>query len=228
MISIFLPCRKGSQRVKKKNIRTFANIEGGLVRIKLDQLTQIKNADEILVSTNDTEVIEIALQIDDSRIKIDQRPEELCSNEATTDDLIKYVPSVVHNEHILWTHVTSPFIDHLIYDDAIHTYLQAMEAETSDSLMSVLALQTFLWDENGPVNYDRKIRKWPFTQTLSKLYEVNSGIFLTKRSTYLECEDRIGQKPYLYELKHLNSFDIDWEEDFVLAEKLFLIKNFKD
>ena len=32
-IAFFLPARKGSQRVKNKNTRTFAGIEGELIRI---------------------------------------------------------------------------------------------------------------------------------------------------------------------------------------------------
>ena len=34
----FLPCRKGSQRIKDKNIKKILNFEMGLVEIKLNQL----------------------------------------------------------------------------------------------------------------------------------------------------------------------------------------------
>ena len=45
----FLPCRKGSERVKEKNTRSFAGIEGGLTKIKLDQLIACPEIDEIKI-----------------------------------------------------------------------------------------------------------------------------------------------------------------------------------
>ena len=36
-IAFFLPTRKGSERVVNKNTRTFAGVEGGILKIKLQQ-----------------------------------------------------------------------------------------------------------------------------------------------------------------------------------------------
>jgi len=69
-----------------------------------------------------------------------------------------------------------------------------------------------------PINYDRTIEKWPRTQTLKPIHEVNSGIFMAASNLYERFGDRIGKKPYLYSLDKLISHDIDWIEDFVLAE----------
>jgi N-acylneuraminate cytidylyltransferase len=33
--------------------------------------------------------------------------------------------------------------------------------------------------------------------------------------------DRIGNKPYMYELTDFQAMDVDWEEDFKLAEILW-------
>ena len=44
--------RKGSQRVKNKNIRDFSGIEGGLTYIKLSQLLEVKEINTIIVSTD--------------------------------------------------------------------------------------------------------------------------------------------------------------------------------
>ncbi len=41
----FLPMRKGSQRVKNKNVRDFAGIKGGLTFIKISQLLRLQNVD---------------------------------------------------------------------------------------------------------------------------------------------------------------------------------------
>jgi CMP-N-acetylneuraminic acid synthetase len=54
------------------------------------------------------------------------------------------------------------------------------------------------------------------------LHEVNSAAFLAPLSIYSEYNDRIGPKPYLHTLDKLTAIDIDWEEDFIVAEQLLL------
>ena len=41
-INVFLPCKKGSSRVRNKNKRIFANVDHGLLRIKLNHLIKCK------------------------------------------------------------------------------------------------------------------------------------------------------------------------------------------
>jgi len=220
MITVFLPCRKGSQRVKNKNIRPFAGIDGGLARIKLEQISKIDGVREVILSTNDEEIIQIGNSLDIPHLRIDRRPEYLCANDTTTDELINYVSTLTNADHILWTHVTSPFIDVKSYNDAITKYFEILK-RGFDSLMSVTKLQTFVWDKNGPLNYDREVIKWPFTQSLEPIYEVNSGIFISSRKNYITFNDRIGMNPYLHILDGREAFDIDWEDDFSTAEKMF-------
>ena len=33
--------------------------------------------------------------------------------------------------------------------------------------------------------------------------------------------DRVGDNPYLFEMNKLNSLDVDWEEDFKIAEAVY-------
>ena len=220
MITVFLPCRAGSERVPEKNTRSFAGLEGGLLKIKLNQILKINLVDKIILSTNDPRVIEIAQNISD-RIVIDVRSEELSLSSTSTDDLIKYIPSIITEGHVLWTHTTSPFLTNDIYSEAIKIYLENLEIGIHDSLMTVNKLQTFLWDKNGSFNYDRKIEKWPRTQTIKELYEINSGIFINSIENYIKFQDRIASNPYLMNTKGYSSFDIDWPEDFELAEMIY-------
>lgn len=215
----FLPMRKGSQRVKNKNIKVFSDIIGGLTFIKISQLLKVKKIDKIIISTNDEEVKTIAKSFNDNKIIIDDRPESLASSETLTDDLIKYVPSIIKDGVVLWTHVTSPFVTDEIYTDMIDKYFQTNT--NFDSLMSVTKIQKFIWNENSPVNYDKEKEKWPRTQTIKPMYEINSGAFIASVNTYLKCEDRIGEKPFLYELGDKQAFDIDWQDDFDIAEVLW-------
>lgn len=218
-VTCFLPCRKGSERVPKKNIRPISDWPFGLLQIKLGQLLAARMIDRIILSTNDEEIIAYAESLNNPQLEVRLRDESLAASNTSTDELIEYVGSQVEEGHVLWTHVTSPFLAAPDYDSIIKKYLEQLE-KGYDSLMSVTELRGFLWDEAGPINYDRHVEKWPRTQTLKPLYEINSGAFLAPAEIYRTGKDRIGLRPYKYTLDRIQGFDVDWEEDFVIADAL--------
>ena len=223
-MKVFLPCRAGSQRILQKNTRDFAGNKKGLLGHKLEQLIRCDEIDGIVVSTNDPEVMSIALSMSSAKITIDNRPEDLCSNNASTDQLIKYAVSLFSDEHFLWTHVTCPFFDDTHYAKAIAKYFECLADNTYDSLMGVKKIQTFLWNQDGPM-FDRSQLKWPFTQLINPIYEVDSTIFIINSELSKAENDRIGNKPFMFENDDISSFDIDYPSQFTSAEKLQLIND---
>lgn len=222
-VSIFLPVRKASVRVLQKSTRPFADFQGGLLELKLQQLIKTRSVDEILLSTNDERAMEIGehFRKRDARVNIKVRPEELASSETDLSDLIAHAADIVSSDHILWTHVTSPFCDEHIYEEAIRIYLEKIN-ENYDSLVTVHKFQNFLWDKEARDIINRQgSRRWPNTQDLRSFYEINNAIFLARRSTYFKQRDRLGTDPFLYELKKIPSLDIDEEEDFTIAEAVY-------
>ena len=120
----------------------------------------------------------------------------------------------------IWTHVTSPFFSSINYDQAIDQYFSQISSNRFDSLMSVTKLQSFLWTNEGPFNYSILPHKWPSTQSLKEIYEVNSAVFVSSVENYRMFSDRIGQRPFFFNTSKLASFDIDWPDDFEPAEAL--------
>lgn len=213
----FLPCRKGSERVPRKNIKPFSMFKNGLIEIKLKQLCDCVEIDEILLSSNDEDILGFAESLGLKKITLHKRSENLSSSSTSTDDLMEHVLNVSEGEHILWTHVTSPFVNSVIYSDIIKSYFDSL-SQGYDSLMTVSKVQGFLWDDKKPLNYNRADEKWPRTQTLKPIYEVNSAAFVASRTIYEKNKDRIGDNVYLYELSGMDGHDIDWEDDFLLGE----------
>lgn len=218
-VSIFLPCRKGSERVPKKNIKPFSDFENGLIAIKLDQLVQVEAVSNIVLSTNDEEILEYAQVLNHPKIQTHKRRESLSSNKTSTDQLVGHALELIPEGHILWTHVTSPFLNAQVYKEIIKTYFNKLD-QGYDSLMTTNLIHSFLWNESAPINYDRALEKWPRTQTLEPIHEINSGVFLASANIYRELQDRIGEKPYLYPLDKIQGFDIDLEDDFKIAEAI--------
>ena len=220
-IAFFLPTRKGSERVKNKNTRPFAGSEGGLVENKIKQILATKYIDEILFSSNDEKCIAVAEKYQkDSRLKIISRPDELCLSTTNLQDLICYVPTITDAEHILWGHVTTPLAGADIYDTAIYQYKSKLK-EGYDSLVSVKELKNFLLNKQGVLVNNTADILWPRTKDLEPLYEINHAVFLAKRKVYVEQKNRIGKKPLLFLMDELHSKDVDWEEDFMIAEIIF-------
>jgi len=216
-VSCFLPCRKGSERIPNKNVKPFGQYQNGLLEIKLNQLLSAEHINKIYLSTNDESIIEYAHSLCSERIIIHARDEALSSSITSTDDLIQHAAELVDDEHILWTHVTSPFITQHIYDQMIIKYNEGLQ-KSYDSLMSVTEIYGFLWSQKGPINYDRSTEKWPRTQTLEPVYDINSGAFISSKENYIKFQDRVGKTPYLYVLNKKDGHDIDWPIDFLLAE----------
>jgi CMP-N-acetylneuraminic acid synthetase len=222
-ICFFLPTRKGSQRVKSKNTRLFSNIPGGILEHKLRQLMQCKTLARIVLSTNDELSIEVAHRLDPTQkqIAVVERPNNLCLDTTPLTELIAYVPEIVQESHIIWGHTTTPFVTAEEYDKGINLYFEKLK-EGYDSLISVMSLQNFLLDAQAKVfNYDAGANRWPRTQDLPVLYEVNHAMFITSRQVYQQQKNRVGQKPFLYEQDKIKSFDIDWEDDFLIAEAIY-------
>lgn len=216
-VTAFLPCRKGSERVPRKNIRSFAGFEHGLIEVKLNQLLAAKEIAEVVLSSNDDEILNFASGIRHNRLRIHKRADMLSSSTTSTDELVAHAVDLIPEGHILWTHVTSPFVNAESYDAIVHRYKEAL-TEGYDSLMTTSAIRGFLWSAHAPLNYNRALEKWPRTQTLEVVNEINSAAFLNSAENYRRMDDRIGAKPYLHEINKIMGFDIDWEDDFAMAQ----------
>ena len=219
-ITAFLPCRKGSKRVPSKNIRPFSTYQFGLLEIKLTQLIKCDEIENIFLSSDDVSVLDYGNSLKSSKIILDHRASDLSADDTTTDRLIQYAANVIHGDVILWTHVTSPFTSNKLYTKMIRDYFDGIK-NGYDSLMSVTPKYNFMCNSSGePINYSREFIKWPNTQNLDPVYDINSACFLSSRKNYVELNDRIGHRPMLFKMSELEAFDIDWPHEFLVAEKL--------
>lgn len=216
----FIPCRAGSERVKRKNVRPFAGFQGGLIELKLRQMATCPIFSEIIISTNDPEVKDYALWYaarHDPRIVVIDRPDYLGASSTSMGEFITYIANLRQEGVLFWTHVTSPFVSAQFCQSVADAY-EAGLAQGHDSLITVNKLHKFLWDENGPFNYDNTVEKWPRSQDIKALFEINHGVYALPFAVMREQNDRIGQRPIFFETPEVVALDIDWEEQFELLE----------
>jgi len=217
----FIPCRKGSERVKNKNTRPFASFQNGLLELKLLQMAKVSGIEKIIVSSNDDKVLEIVHKMRklDSRLTPMERPEEYGNSATSMESFTQYIAELEPEGSIFWTHVTHPFLSSDYYSEIIQKYLKIREMGY-DSLVTVTQIQKFIWSNEGPYNYDNTIEKWPRSQDLVPLFEINHGVYMLPFAKMRDVGDRIGNKPYLYNLPESAAQDIDWEEQFNILEDI--------
>ena len=221
LLGAFLPCRRGSQRILGKNTKPFAKNGESLLEIKLMQLSNAPSIDIIVVSTNDRLVKSIVEEFKSNskkEIQIIDRDEDLSSNIAKTDDLVKHASELLNTKFILWTHVTSPFMNEDLYEHCISIFKENFYSKKNNSLMTVNKLQKHIWDNKGPLNYDKDIIKWPNTQTLPERWLINSAAFIATKEIYVKDNDRVCKNPYYYEMNDFLSLDIDNIDDWKFAQ----------
>lgn len=221
-IIALIPARAGSERVKLKNTRPFAGFSGRLLELKLRQLALVPDVSEIIVSTNDPVVLDYAAHFsraEDSRVTPIERPDELGRSSTPMSAFIRYAATLRETGVMMMTHVTHPFMTSAVFSDLITAWHQAQH-KGYDSLVTVTKLHKFIWDENGPYNYDNTVEKWPRSQDIKPLFEINHAAYMMPFAKMREVDDRIGSRPYLHALPESSTMDIDWEDQFSLLEDI--------
>lgn len=222
-VTAVVPCRAGSERVKSKNTRPFAGFEHGLLELKLKQLTAVEQLEEIIVSTNDPVVAEFSGKFSaaqDPRVTVIERPDKLGRSSTPMSEFIQYLGGLREKGTMLMTHVTHPFMNSGIFAELIQAWTRAA-AQGHDSMLTVTKLHTFLWDAQGrPFNYDDSEEKWPRSQDIDPLFEINHAAYLIPFRTVLAAGDRVGRNPFMYEMSGQAVMDIDWEDQFHLLQDI--------
>lgn len=210
-----LPMKAHSARVPGKNFRDFAGKP--LFRWILDTLLQIDEIDLVVINTDARGVLaEHDLESGD-RVLIRDRKPELCGDFVSMNKVLKDDVDCIAAKTYLMTHVTNPLLKTETIRRALHKYEAALGEGRGDSLFSVNRFQTrFYRQDASPINHDpaNLIR----TQDLEPWFEENSNLYIFSPGSFAATHARIGQKPVLFETPRLESFDIDDQDGWNLAE----------
>jgi len=213
-IIALVPMRHHSQRVPGKNYRNLAGKP--LFHHIIETLNQVPLISGIVVDT-DSPVIIDQLEKTFPKVQVINRPQKLRADTIPMNEILMYDTGQVPADLYLQTHSTNP----LITAESINNALKLMIAKypAYDSLFSVTRIQARLWDSLfRPINHNPSILLQ--TQNLPPVYEENSCFYLFTRQTLEIRRTRIGERPYLFEISKSESWDIDEEEDFAIAEMI--------
>jgi CMP-N-acetylneuraminic acid synthetase len=214
-IVALLPMKANSERVKGKNFRDF----GGkpLFKWVLDTLLSVAEIDLIVINTDARHILAQYGLIDNERILIRDRNEEICGDLISMNLIIKDDIKNIDSDIYLMTHTTNPFLSRHSVEAAIEKFQIAVKAKGADSLFTVNKVQDRFYDVDvQPINHDpaNLIR----TQDLDPWYQENSNLYLFSKDSFFKTGARIGANPTMLVTAPYESTDIDTPDDWELGE----------
>jgi len=215
-ITVVVPVRKGSQRVKNKNFKPFA--DSNLLKVKLDVLKQVDVIDDIVVNTDSN----IALQIaDEYGVSKCVREDYYASSECNNSEFFQNIAENTNTDYVIYSPCTAPLIKVDTYYDFINRFRNAKDRY--DSLTTVTDVKQHLWLNEKPMNY--KPSDSPNTQDLPDIVSLTYGISIISKENMIKHRNVVGEKPLFYKLDDFEAVDIDNPIDFEFAE--FIYKKYR-
>lgn len=213
-IVALVPMRHHSQRVPGKNYRPLAGKP--LFEYILQSLLACPEIAQIVVDTDSQPVMD-GIRARFPQVILIERPPELRADEISMNEILAYDIAQVRADFYLQTHSTNPLLKPETIRRAIHTFLANYPAY--DTLFGVTRLQVRLYDQLGrAINHNPAILLQ--TQDLPPVYMENSCIYIFQAATLLQRRNRIGERPFLFEIDAAEGWDIDNELDFSIVEFL--------
>lgn len=217
-IAAIVPMRHNSERVPGKNYRAFNGKP--LFHHIVKNLLLVEAIGQVVIDTDSPTVMEYARQ-HFPQVLLLERPAHLRDGSIPMNDVLLNIIGQVQADFYLQTHSTNPLLSAETISRAVNLFLK--HYPIYDSLFSVTRLQTRLWDQLArAVNHNPAILLR--TQDLPPIYEENSCIYLFSKAILLERHNRVGHRPYLFEIAKEEALDIDEETDFLVAEMVHRIK----
>ena len=214
---IIIPARKGSNRIKNKNITNVCSKP--LISYTIENALTSQFSNDIFISTDCDEIKKIC---NNYPIFIINRPKKLSSDIATSESVLIHALDEIKKinkedpDFTILLQCTSPIRKIGDIDQAF----KKIKNLKGDSLISVTKSKKFLWkfkkNKFQSINYDFKKRKRE--QDFEEQYEENGSIYITKSKLLRKEKNRLCGKIIPFVMDPFSSVQIDEKEDLKLAK----------
>ena len=210
-VAAFVPVKLNNERAPGKNTKRFDD-GTPLITHFLKTLVQVPEIDELYVFCSREEIMDYIVP----GVRFLRRPEFLDTKEATPQDIISTFMSMVDADVYMVCHCTSPFVKAERFSECIHKVCE----EGYDSAFTGEKIQRLMWHDGQPLNFDAA--NVPRTQDLPVYYNEVSAAYVFKKETFETLHRRIGLNPYICEVSGVECVDIDYPEDFEIANAIYM------
>ena len=215
----FIPIKLTNQRLPGKNIMLLNGKP--LCNYIFKTISDVNTIDEKYVYCSDEAIRPYIEPYKKNGLRFLKRDTYLDGFQIKGLEIIERFVKDVDADIYVLTHVTQPFTK----SESIRTALDRVISGEYDSAFSAVVLQDYMWMNGKPFNYDMKniVR----TQDLEPIFMETGAFFIFRKEVFTELGQRIGRKPYIYEINQFEAVDIDTAEDFEFAKAvaIYLEKN---
>jgi CMP-N-acetylneuraminic acid synthetase len=211
-----IPIKLNNERIPGKNLKRFFDGKP-LVSFVQEALLGSKLLDEVYLYCSNDVIKEYVLE----GIAFLKRPEYLDGNGMNCNDIIREFMKEIDSDIYVVSHATAPFTK----SESVDVCIEKVGSESYDSAFLARRLQEFLWCEGKPLNFDPQ--HFPRTQDLKPIFSEAPGAYVFTRESFKKFDRRVGEKVYIHEISETESRDIDYPENFDIANAIYkeLVKN---
>lgn len=209
----YIPIKLNNQRTPGKNIKHFSDGKP-LMHFVQNAMLELKNKgliDDVYVYCSSEDVVPYLL----SGVKLLKRPEKLDRSDTKGREIYNSFFNTVKADVYVLAHATSPFVTIQHIEECVKN----VQSGDFDSAFCAKKIQNFLWKNNQPLNFtlDNPLR----TQDMEAIYMELSTPYVYSRETWERHQSRTGINPYICECNEIEAVDIDYPEDFELADAIY-------
>lgn len=220
-----ITARGGSKRIPRKNIREFCGHP--IIKYSIEAAISSKSFDEVMVSTDDKEIAEIARKYG-AKVPFLRSKENSDDYSGTVDVLLEVINEYKKIgkcfDYLCCIYPTAPFITAKKLTSSIKLL---QENKDCDCIIPVVKysypIQRSLKIDNGklkmnwPENYSKR------SQDLEDAYHDSGQFYITKTQQLLENKTLFSMNAIPVTISETEAQDIDNEEDWKIAEIKFRV-----
>lgn len=208
-----IPARGGSKRIPKKNIKPF--LGKPIIAYSIQAALQSKLFDEVIVSTDDTEISEIAQKYG---AKVLIRSNKNSDDYATLADVIEevkevYIAKKQFFDTICCVLATAPLVTAELIKEGYDTLINNNADSVRPVIKFAYPIQRAFRLENGKATFINQEHISTRSQDLEPAFFDSGMFYWMKFETGLK-----GANRYAFEISEMKAQDIDTLEDWQMAE----------
>ncbi len=202
----FLPAKGTSSRIENKNIKL---LDGKpLFLHTLEKLSSCNFIDEVYLDSESEEIFDLAQNVDCKFLK---RDVSLATNKTDGNSLFYNEVRQVEADIYIQILGTSPFIK----KETIQKGIEILKTQNEyDSVVLVKKEKLYTWNEQT-ANYN--LEHIPNSIDLPDTIIETMGLYITRKNVALDMKKRIGKKPYLLDASIIEAVDVNYPDEFELA-----------
>lgn len=211
-IVAFIPIKLNNERIPGKNTKKFSD-GTALITFFLKTIIEVTEIDELYVFCSNSDIEQYFVP----GVKYLKRPTFLDTKQATPQDIIEEFMKRVDADIYMMAHCTSPFVT----KEHLEECISVVKNEKYDSSFTGEKIRKLLWDNAGnSMNFNPS--QIPRTQDLPLIYAEVSAAYVFRKEVFYKFRRRIGFNPYITEVSGIECIDIDYPEDFEIADAIYM------